>query len=208
MKVAILGPGRVGAGLAKLWSHAGHEVILSFGRDEAKLRASAAAAGARVEAPAEAAASADVVVLATPFAVIGEALAAAGDLSGKALVDCTNNLQGDGTAALDVISRKAPGAHVVKAFNTVFAVLYDDVGDTRPDLVFCGDDPEAKERVAVLIRDAGYEPADAGSLANAGDVEAFARVVMAVARQGRGPVVYRLGLPAELEQRSDAGGQR
>ncbi|MCP9486704.1 MAG: NAD(P)-binding domain-containing protein [Gaiellaceae bacterium MAG52_C11] len=201
MNVAILGPGRVGVGLAKLWVAAGHEVVLSFGRDEVKLHASAASAGARVEAPADAVAAADVVVLATPFAVISGALEAAGDLSGKTLIDCTNNLASDGQAALELILDQAPDVNVVKAFNTAFATLYDDIRDTHPDLLFCGDDAEAKAQAAALIRDAGYEPLDAGSLAIAADMEAFARVVMAVAGQGRGAVVYRFGQPTELERK-------
>jgi predicted dinucleotide-binding enzyme len=59
-------------------------------------------------------------------------------------------------------------------------------------MVFCGDDASAKDVVATLIRDAGFEPVDAGGLDSAAAIEAFARLVIGIAyRQGRGPFVYR-----------------
>jgi predicted dinucleotide-binding enzyme len=139
---------------------------------------------------AETVAGADVVLLAVPAAAVPEVLAAAGPLESTVLVDATNNLSGgpDGAA----IAALVPGARVVKAFNTVFARFFAEPPPRPPSLVFAGDDADAKEVVANLIRDAGFDPVDAGGLEQAADLEAFARIVIGIAyRQGRGPFTYR-----------------
>jgi len=67
---------------------------------------------------------------------------------------------------------------------------------TPPALVFAGDDQAAKEVVAGLIRDAGFDPVDAGDHARSADLEAFARLVIGIAyKQGKGPFVYRFESP-------------
>lgn len=95
------------------------------------------------------------------------------------------------------IAAMAGGAHTVKAFNTVFAQFFfaqffADPPTTAPTLVFAGDDQAAKDTVAGLIREAGFDPVDAGEHVQAADLEAFARLVIGIAyRQGKGPFVYR-----------------
>ena len=173
MKIGILGGGRVGGALAQSWQTAGHDVVIST-RDTV----------------AETAAPAEVVLLAVPATAAADVLAAAGPLDGKVLIDATNNLSGGPDGA--EIAALARGAHTVKAFNTIFAQFFADPPATPPMLVFAGDDPDAKETVAGLIRDAGFDPVDAGDHAQAADLEAFARLVIGIAyRQGRGPFVYR-----------------
>ena len=174
IRIAVLGGGRVGAALARSWLERGHEVTVSTR-----------------STVGETAAAGDVVVLAVPATAAPEVLAAAGPLAGKVLVDATNNLGGgpDGTA----IARLAPGARVVKAFNTVFATfMHDTRVSPAASLVYCGDDAGAKALVARLIEDIGLDPIDAGGHDAAPDLEAFARLVIGIAyRQGRGPFVYR-----------------
>jgi predicted dinucleotide-binding enzyme len=173
MQIGILGGGRVGGALAQSWRNAGHDVGISTR-----------------ETVAETAAGADVLLLAVPRTAAADVLAAAGDISGKVLIDATNNLSG-GPGGAEIASM-ARGAHTVKAFNTVFAQFFAEPPATRPTLVFAGDDPAAKEIVAGLIRDAGFEPVDAGDHSQAADLEAFARLVIGIAyRQGRGPFTYR-----------------
>jgi hypothetical protein len=173
MKIGILGGGRVGGALAQSWQSAGHDVVVST-RDTV----------AATVAPAE------VVLLAVPATAAADVLAAAGPLDGKVLVDATNNLSGGPDGA--EIASLAGGARTVKAFNTVFAQFFADPPATPPTLVFAGDDAAAKETVAGLIRDAGFDPVDAGDHVQAADLEAFARLVIGIAyRQGRGPFVYR-----------------
>ena len=176
MKIGVLGGGRVGSALARQWESAGHDVTVSTRENVA-----ATSAGA------------DVIVLTVPASAAPDVLAAAGSFEGKVLVDVTNNLSGgpDGVQ----IAALAPGARTVKAFNTVFAQFYAEPPASRPTMVYAGDDAGAKETVAQLIRDAGFEPVDAGGHENAGDLEAFARLVIGIAyRQGRGPFTYRFEL--------------
>jgi len=176
MKIGVLGGGRVGGALAHSWRRAGHDVVVSTR-----------------ETVAETAASADVVLLAVPASAAADVLAAAGPLDGRVLIDATNNLSGgpDGAA----IAALVPGARTVKAFNTVFAQFFATPPPTPPTLVFAGDDLEAKEIAAGLIREAGFEPLDVGDHSQSADLEAFARLVIGIAyRQGKGPFTYRFEL--------------
>jgi 8-hydroxy-5-deazaflavin:NADPH oxidoreductase len=180
MKIGVIGGGRVGGGLARLWESAGHDVRVAT-------RATVA----------ETAGFGDVVVLAVPAGDAAAAVEAAGTLDGKVLVDATNDLAGVGPGT-GGIAALAPGARVVKAFNTVFAALYDDIAaaERPPSLVLCGDDEPAKEAVQALARDMGLEPIDIGGLAEADVLDSFARLVTGIAyRQGRGPFVYRFEAP-------------
>lgn len=208
MKIGIIGAGRVGQGLASVWSASGHEVVLSFARDRAALESSAAAVGASADEPAAAVSGADVVLLAAPWSAMDEALAAAGDLTGTVVIDATNALGAglDGPAAQELADR-IPGARVVKAFNTVFAQLFAAARaePTPPSLVLCGDDPEAIRIAAGLASDAGFAPIDVGGLEQAGDVEAFARLVIGLAyREGHGPFYYRLGVSPSARDDQEA----
>jgi len=156
------------------WRSAGHEVTVST-RDTV----GATAAGA------------DVLLLAVPAIAAHDVLTAAGPLHGKVLIDATNNLSG-GPDGLEIAGLTA-GARVVKAFNTVFATFFHDTPPARAaSLVLCGDDAGAKETVATLARDVGFDPIDAGGTEVTPQVEAFAQLVIGIAyRQGRGPFVYR-----------------
>lgn len=196
MRVAILGAGTVGSTLGRLLAGAGHEVTLCFARDLAGLQAAAARAGA-VSAPvAEAVSGADAVVLAVPWVALGEALDAAGDLDGMTVVDAVNAVaEPVRPSVAGWIAERRPGARVVKAFNTVFATLFPEARARRASMVICGDDAAAKETTARLVADVGFAPVDAGGLAQAADVEAFARLVIGIAyREGRGPFTYGFDL--------------
>jgi len=203
LKIGVIGAGRVGGELAAIWSRVGHDVILSGSRNAGALEAKATNIGARPASVSEAVASSDVIALALPAGVAVQTLAEAGDVSGKIIIDCTNDVtraSGSNTLAAE-LAQSAPGATVVKAFNTVFAALYDDIAASpgRPDLLFCGDDVRAKEVVAALIRDAGFEPIDAGGLDAAAELEDFARAIIRLCYQrGMGPFVYRLGFPERV----------
>jgi 8-hydroxy-5-deazaflavin:NADPH oxidoreductase len=180
MKIGVIGGGRVGGGLARQWERAGHDVRVATRSDVA-----------------DTAVFGDVVVLAVPAGEVAAAVEAAGPLDGKVLVDATNDLGGVGPGTRG-IADLAPGAEVVKAFNTVFAALYEEVAaaDRPPSLVLCGDGAAAKEVVSGLARDAGFDPIDAGGLGEAGELDALARLVIGLAyQQGRGPFVYRFEAP-------------
>ncbi len=191
-KIAIIGTGRVGTALAGGWLAAGHEVTFGV-RDAGSDKAQAALAklpAARAAGLAEAAAGAAVVVLATPWAGAQSAVAAAGDLGGKVLVDCTNALGPEGvlfgpasSGAEQIagwVAREYPGlgARVVKAFNTIGAEVMANprYGERRAVLLYAGDDAAAKATVATLAADLGFEPQDAGPLRAARLLEPLALV--------------------------------
>ncbi len=133
----------------------------------------------------------EVVVLALPAAAVADALRQAGSLSGKVVVDATNNLSG-GPGGLEIAALLAD-ARYVKAFNTVFSTFMHDTPPASPaTLVYCGDDADAKATVAALITDLGFDAVDAGGADVTPLVEAFGKLVIGIAyRQGRGPFVYR-----------------
>jgi len=176
MSIAILGAGAMAKGLAALFVKAGYKVVVGA-RDLAKAQAAAAAAGhgARGDTIAAAAKSGDFVVLAVPFAAAAETLAAAGDLSGKAIIDITNPLTADymgltvghTTSAGEEIQKLAPKAKVVKAFNTIFAQVLAKGGKAagRPATVFiAGDDASANNAVEAIARKAGFDVVQTGGL--------------------------------------------
>ena len=176
MSIAILGAGNMAKGLAALFAKAGYKVVVGA-RDRAKAEAAAAAAGrgARGDTLAGAAQSSDVVVLAVPFAAAAEALAAAGDLSGKTVIDIANPLTADymgltighTTSAGEEIQKLAPKAKVVKAFNTIFAQVLANGGKAagRPATVFiAGDDASANSAVEAIARKAGFDVVQTGGL--------------------------------------------
>jgi predicted dinucleotide-binding enzyme len=139
---------------------------------------------ARAGSVAEAAAFGEVVVLATPWGGTRDALQQAGDLSGKILLDCTNPLKPDlsgldvppGSSASEQIAGWAPGARVVKIFNTTgFNNMADPIyGEEPATMFYCGDDAEAKAVAAGLAADLGFDPADAGPLDEAPLLESLA----------------------------------
>src|SRR3954471_13292567 len=90
MEVTIAGAGRIGGNIARQLAGAGHALTLTFARDAGAQRALAQELGARVAAPADAAAGAEVVVVAVPWSFLPEALAQLGSLAGRIVIDTTN----------------------------------------------------------------------------------------------------------------------
>ena len=84
MRIAVIGAGNVGATLGNAWCAAGHQVIYGVRKPDPDSTAE--------KSVGEAAAGAEVVVLATPWPAVDDAVAACGDLTGRILVDCTNPL--------------------------------------------------------------------------------------------------------------------
>jgi len=201
MRVGILGSGLMGGKLGTLFARAGHQVVFSYSRSEKKLEQLAREAGAKARAgtPAEAARNADAVLVAVHWSRIDDVLSQAGDLSDKVLVSCSLPMNADDTALVvahtssgaEELAKKVRGARVVSAFNTVpsevlFAVFESKGNATRPSLVHCGDDARARKVATALIRDLGFEPADAGPLRIARYTEPFALLVAQLAYEGKG----------------------
>lgn len=129
-----------------------------------------------------------------------------GDLSGKVIVSCSLPMNDENTelvvaytsSGAEELARRAPGARIVAAFDTVpsevlFSVFAARNKVPRPSLLYSGDDPNAKKVAAGLIRDVGFEPVDVGSLRIARYTEPFALVVAQLAYDGDGSpeLVYR-----------------
>ena len=96
MNIAIIGAGNVGGALGGSWARAGHTIVYGVRdprADKTQALLAATGAGARAVLVGEAARGAEVVALATPWDATQAALTAAGDLSGKVLIDCTNPLR-------------------------------------------------------------------------------------------------------------------
>jgi predicted dinucleotide-binding enzyme len=174
MRIGVIGAGHIGGNCARQAVKAGHEVKLSFARDPARLEQLASELGDRASSGtvADAVAFGEIVILSVPWGAIPEALAQAGDLTGKIVIDTTNQFgsgpkpQPDQTAAA-FNAQRMPGARYVKSFNTLTAGFQERAADREtPDRVVqwvCGDDSAAKELVAGLIKDMGYVPVDLGS---------------------------------------------
>jgi 8-hydroxy-5-deazaflavin:NADPH oxidoreductase len=191
MKIGIIGAGNMGAGLGKLWAKAGHQVIFSYSRDENKLHELATLAGSTAKAGTiQDAAAQDVILLAVWLPVLEEVIHTAGSLDGKIIITCVSGLQPDFTgqtiglatdlkiSVAETIQKLVPNAKVVEAFNTTFAeIIASDsrqFGTDFPSVFYCGDDVEAKQIVANLIEDCGYEAVDAGNLLVARTLETLA----------------------------------
>lgn len=184
MKIAIIGAGNVGGGLASAASEAGHDVVVAAS-DPASAATTAQTSGATAAASnAEAVQGADVVVLAVPHGAVAQVVAdLAGALDGKTVVDATNPLNDSytdltttGTSAAEALQQQVPGAKVVKALNTVFASRYaapTEDGQPLPVLV-AGDDAGAKAAVSALVESLGFRPVDAGGLRFARSLEEIA----------------------------------
>ena len=188
--IAVIGAGRVGATLGKRWAELGHQVTFGV-RDPDNERARAV----NGVAIADAVEGTDVVVLATPYGAVGDAIAAAGDLTGKIVVDCTNPIGPDGllvgttSSGAEQVAAHAVGANVVKAFNSTGSETMDNPKYPGAPLtmLLAGDDDDAKATVAQLASDLGFEPIDLGPLEAARYLEPFAMVWITLAmRQGLG----------------------
>ena len=184
MRIAIIGVGNVGGGLAAAAVRAGHDVVLSASTLESAQRGAAAAGAAAAASNVGAVRGADVVVLAVPHGEVAGIVAELGDaLTGAVVVDATNPLNDTytdlvtvGTSAAEQLQAQLPGASVVKAFNTIFAGRHaHPVEDGTPlDAFIAGDDMAAKEKVGELASSLGYRVVDAGGLRMARTLEEMA----------------------------------
>jgi predicted dinucleotide-binding enzyme len=183
MKIAVIGRGNVGGGLADLWEGAGHEVT-------------------RIGREGDDVSDAEVVLVAVPGGAIAEALDNVQGIEGKTVIDATN-LYGvdppEGFSSNAEYVKSRTNGPTAKSFNTNFALLYDRIGEARatPSNVWSGDE-EARQVVEQLNRDAGYEPVYAGPLENAAAQERFIKLLGAISQGGMDPFLYRIAPPDQL----------
>jgi 8-hydroxy-5-deazaflavin:NADPH oxidoreductase len=193
MNIGIIGAGKVGGGLGKLWVRAGHKVLFSS-RHPRRLRVlvEEAGSGAYVGEVGDAALFGDLILFSPNFWGVDAALAAAGPLKGKTVIDVTNPVEwnpngtlvrslAQSTTAAEELARKVPNACVVKAFSTIPAsfiphVIYRPESLQRLVVFYCGDDQTSKVIVHQLIRDSGFVGVDAGRLSMAKELEVPGRM--------------------------------
>lgn len=203
--IAIIGgAGELGFGLALRFAHAGAKIVIGSRDDkkaqEAAARAKTAVAGADIIGlgNADAAARATIVILAVPFSAQAAILKSIKpSLKSAILVDATVPLAatvgGRPTRLLGVWEGSAaqaarellPGVPVVSAFHNVSADVLKDLS-ARPDcdILICGDDAPAKERVSALVNlIPGLRPLDAGALEMSRIVESLTALLIALNRR-------------------------
>jgi NADPH-dependent F420 reductase len=196
----IGGTGPQGRGLGYRWARHGHTVLLgsrSPGRAEEaaeKIRGRGVPGSVVGTSNGEAAAAAEVVVLAVPYEGHDDLVAGlAPDLVGKTVISCVNPLGFDGRGAygLDVPGGSAaeaaaaisPGARLVGAFHHVSAVsLWREEGYLdHEDVLVCGDDAGAKQVAVELVRAVtGRDGVDVGALRLARQLEPFTAVLIGI----------------------------
>jgi predicted dinucleotide-binding enzyme len=182
MKVAVVGRGNVGGGLADKWERAGHDVT-RIGKE-----------GGDVS-------YADAVLIAVPGGAVAEALDSVQGLQGKTVLDATNVIGTEppsGFASNTEFVKSKTNGPTAKTFNLNFARLYDQVDDAknRPSNIWSGDE-EARDVAEQLIRDAGYEPIYAGGMDKTAIQEQGIALIFAIS-QASGPFFYRMAAPEEL----------
>ena len=174
MQLGIIGAGNVGNALATGWLAAGHAITFGV-RDLAAPQSGPV--GARYATVPEAARGAEVVVLATPWQAVADALGATGSLTGKVLIDCTNPLRmgaegleldiGHATSGGEHVASLAPGAFVFKTLNQTGFTNMEHAHEFAPlpaAMYVAGDDAARKPLVLSLVSDLGFHAIDAGPL--------------------------------------------
>lgn len=178
--IGLIGSGHIGSQLARLAVAHGYSVVLSNSRGPETLSDLVAELGpqARAATPAEAAAAGDLVVVTVPLAA--EATLPVAELAGKIVIDTDNyypqrdgnipELDDESTTVAERLQAVLPTSKVVKAFNHIGAAALTTEGQAagtsgRRALVVSGDDAEARDRVAALIDQFGFDAVDIGPLA-------------------------------------------
>lgn len=201
MNIAFIGIGQVGSALAGHLVALNHTVTIAA-RDpnsESVKTALAKYPKLQVASPPDAIVSAEVIFLATPFSANQTALAEAGDLSGKIIVDCTNPVGPNLTHGLnneqsggEFVQNLVPNAKVVKAF-TIYGFenfennTYPGYGELKPAMLIAGNDTTAKQIISNLCVEMGWEPVDTGKLSASLHLEHMTLLWIKMARvQGLG----------------------
>jgi predicted dinucleotide-binding enzyme len=185
MLIGIVGAGKVGQAIAKQFSRAGHEIILSNSRGPESLGGIVRSFGPKVKAGSiQEAASQPLVVLAVPWLRMKEAVSGLPNWEGRIVIDTSNHFLvgppvfkiadlGETTSS-EVVASFLPGARVVKAFNTIPAELMEadpHEANGRRVLFISGDDLEAKKQVRELLENCSFSVIDLGRLREGGKIQ-------------------------------------
>jgi 8-hydroxy-5-deazaflavin:NADPH oxidoreductase len=176
--IAIVGSGAVASALGPRFASLGHRVVYgsrSPASPDVQELVRETGGNALAAIPSEAAALADIVLIAVPWDAAEDVVNSLGDLSGKIIIDPTNPrvVAEDGfrdypshTSNAERIQSAAPGAFVVKAFNTTSTDLMvdPDALGYRITIPIVGNDEAAKKTIANLLESMGYQAVDVGPI--------------------------------------------
>ena len=192
MLISIIGTGNMAKGIATRALAGGHTVELHT-RELEKGTALAGELGDNAKAVEQGSALGDIVVLAAPYDAVSDIASHYDNFAGRTVVDITNPVDfttfqlipAAGTSGAEEIAKLLPNAHIVKAFNTVFAgtLASGEVSSHPLDVFIAGDDADAKASVSQLVTDGGMRPVDSGALQNARHLEGFQLIHMATQEQ-------------------------
>ena len=190
MKIGIIGSGAVAQSLGDAFIKEGDEVMLGSREPskEAMVKWKAAHAGSRTGSFSDAAAFGELLVLATAGHGAAEAVKAAGlkNLEGKTIIDVTNPIAAappekgvlkfsttHDSSLMEQLQKLAPGAHFVKAFNSVGNTLMykRSFNGIRPTMFICGNNEAAKKKVGSILERFGWETEDMGAVESARAIE-------------------------------------
>lgn len=185
MKFGTIGAGAVALAFAREALAVGHEVVISSRRGPESLAGKVAELGrGAFAATVSAAASLDYVLLAVPWSNVDDALRGLPEWNGRVLIDATNPFSEyspnlvladlGGKGASEIVAGLAPGARVVKAFNSVVSVRFNEgpaKNGGRRVIFVSGDDSEPKKVIKGLIESFGFYPIDLGGLVTGGRLQ-------------------------------------
>jgi 8-hydroxy-5-deazaflavin:NADPH oxidoreductase len=179
-RIGVIGSGNIGGTIGGLWVKKGHSVFFSSRHPE-ELKAMIAKLGSLAKAGTveEAVAFGDVLFIAVPYGAvpqIGKDYSA--KMKGKVMLDACNAVSTRDGAIADEVEQNGigvttqkyfPGVRIVRAFNTMSYMVFAREAN-RPDpklaIPIAGDDPQAVQIAAALVRDAGFDPVTVGTLAD------------------------------------------
>lgn len=191
--IAMIGTGSVGGALGPRLAGLGERIVYGSRTPDAERVAALVertGAGTRALSPEAAARACGTIVLAVPFSAVEPLLRSFGNLDGKLVIDVTNPLgvsEGREVAIAvpagsggELVQSLAPGARVVKAFNTIYytVMAVPETAGGPVSVLISGDDAAAKARVAKLASGLGFEPVDVGGLRTARYTEAMALLLV------------------------------
>jgi hypothetical protein len=185
MRIGTIGAGVVALAVAREALARGHEIVLSSRSGPGPLVDKAAELGRGASAATvEEAASLDYVLLAVPWKNVEAALGGLPDWDGRVLIDATNPFAEtspklvladlSGIGASEIVAGLAPGARIVKAFNSIRMALFNEgpvKGQGKRVIFVSGDDETSKRVVKDLIESFGFAVIDLGGLVAGGRIQ-------------------------------------
>jgi len=180
-RIGVIGSGNIGGTIGGLWVKKGHSVFFSSRHPE-ELKDMIAKLGSLAKAGTveEAVAFGDVLFIAVPYGAvpqIGKDYSA--KMKRKVMLDACNAVSTRDGAIADEVEQNGigvttqkyfPGVRIARAFNTMSYMVFAREAN-RPDpklaIPIAGDDPQAVQIAAALVRDAGFDPVTVGTLADA-----------------------------------------